>query len=63
MVALVNMIAILMMSTKLTTLGPFKITFFWKKGLDVIIFVLDVTNKNLSHDSNYIEEVIMTKVW
>ena len=58
-VALVNMVAIFMMSTKLATLGLAKIKVFWSKGYDVIIFVYDVTNKSLSSDSNYVVDVVM----
>ena len=36
-----------------------KITLFWNKGYDVIIYVDDVTNKVLSRDSNYIVDVFM----
>ena len=43
-----------MMSAKMTTPGLLKITVFWNKGYDVIMFVDDVTYKILSHDSNYI---------
>ena len=53
------MVAISMMSTKMATLGLFKIKVFWKKGYDVIIFVYDVINKNLSSDSNYVIDVVM----
>ena len=51
------MVAILMMSTKLVTLGFLKINMFWKKGYDAIISVHDVTNKILWHDSNCIVDV------
>ena len=53
------MVAILMMPEKLATLGLFEIKTFWNKGLDVIIFVHDVTNKILLSDSNYIVDVVM----
>ena len=53
------MVTILMMSAKLATLGLLKIKVFWNKGYDVIIFVYDVINKNLSRDSNYIVDVVM----
>ena len=36
-----------------------KITVFWNKGYDVIISVDNVTNKILSHDSNYIVDVLI----
>ena len=48
-----------MMSAKMATSGPLKITVFWNKGCDVIISVDDVTNKILSGDSNYIVDVFM----
>ena len=54
-----NMVAILMMSVKLATLGPLKIKVFWNKGYPVIYSVHDVTNKTLSSDSNYIVNVVM----
>ena len=47
------------MSAKMGTLGLLKITLFWNKGYDVIIYVYDAINKNLSHDSNYIVDVVM----
>ena len=50
------MVTILMISAKLATL---KIKVFWNKGYDVIVSVLDVTNKVLSYDSNYIVDVVM----
>ena len=43
------MAAILMMSIKLATLGLLKLKVFHNKGYDVIISVLDFTNKNLSN--------------
>ena len=45
------MVAILMMSVKIATLGLLKIKVFWKKDYDVIISVYEVTNKILSRDS------------
>ena len=36
-----------------------KITVFWNKGYDVITSVDDIINKILSHDSNYIVDVLM----
>ena len=53
------MVTILMMSPKIATPGLRKIKAFWKKGYDVIISANDVTNKTLSHDSNYIVDVVM----
>ena len=51
------MVAILMMSVKIATLGLLKIKLFWNKGYDVIIYVHDV--KILSHDSNCIVNVVI----
>ena len=48
------MVTILMMSAKLATPGLLKIKIFRNKGYDVIILDYDVTNKILSHDSNYV---------
>ena len=56
---LINMVTILMMKTKMDTLGSLKIKIFRKKGFDVIIYVTDVTNKVLSCDSNYIVDAVM----
>ena len=53
------MVAVLMMSGKLATLGLFKIKVFWNKSYGVIIFVHDVTNKIWWRDSNYIVAVVM----
>ena len=36
-----------------------KITVFWNKGYDVIIFANDVNLKILSRDSNYIVDAVM----
>ena len=47
------------MSPKMATPGLLKITVFWNKGYDVIIYVYDVTNKILSCNSNYIVDVVM----
>ena len=52
-------ITILMMSTKMATLGLLKTKVYWNKGYGVIIFVDDVTNKILSSDSVYIIDVFM----
>ena len=53
------MVAILMMSAKMATLGLLKIKIFWNKGYDVIIYVHDVTNQILSRESNCIVDVVM----
>ena len=48
-----------MMPAKMATQGLLKITVFWKKSYDLINSVDDVTNKVLSHDSNYIVDVFL----
>ena len=53
------MVIILMTLAKLATLGLRKIKVFWNKVYDVIISVHDVSNKILSHYSNYIVDVVM----
>ena len=53
------MVAILMMSTKLATLGFLKTKVFWNKCYDVIIFVHYITNKISLSDSNYILDVVI----
>ena len=53
------MLTIFMMLTKITTISLLKITVFWNEGYDVIISDHDVTNEILSHDSNYIVDVVM----
>ena len=52
-------ISILMMSSKMASPGLLKIKVFLNKGYDVVTYVHDVTNKILSHDSNYILDVVM----
>ena len=39
------MVAILMTSVKMATLGLLKLNVFWNKDYDIIIFVHDVSNK------------------
>ena len=46
------------MPAKMATPDLLKITVFWNKGYDVIIYVRDVTNKILSRASNYIVDVV-----
>ena len=58
-IVIINMVKILMMSTKIATPVLLKIKVFWNKGYYVIYSVYDVTNKILSHDSNYIMDVVM----
>ena len=53
------MVAIFIMSANLASLDFFKIKIFGNKGYDVIILVLDVTNKILSHGSNNVVDVVM----
>ena len=48
-----------MMSAKMATPGIFKIKVFQNNVYDVITSVHDLTNKILSRDSNYIEDVVM----
>ena len=48
-----------MMSAKMAAPVLLKIKLFWNKGYYGIYFVYDVTNKILSHDSNYIMDVVM----
>ena len=48
-----------MMSAKMATPGLLKITVSWSKGYDIKIPVNDVTNKILSHYSNYIVDMFM----
>ena len=47
------------MYAKMATLGLLKIKVFWDKGYDILVVVLDVTNKISSRDSNYIVDVVM----
>ena len=42
----------------MATPGLLKIKIFWNKGYYVIYSVYDVTKKILSHDSNYLVDVI-----
>ena len=59
MLILINLIAILIMSAKLSTPGLLNIKVFWNKGYAVKIFVYGFTNKFLSRDSNSIIDVSM----
>ena len=58
-IVLINIVAVLIMSAKLATLGLLKIKAFQNKCYDAIIFVHDIINKILSCDSNYIVDVVM----
>ena len=40
------MVTILILSTKMATLGLLKIKVFWNKGYEVIISVYDIISKN-----------------
>ena len=62
-VILINIVAISKMSSKLATPGLLKITVFWIKGYDVIIFVCDIINKIFSGDSNYTLDVFKWHVF
>ena len=58
------MVAILMISAEIATLGLLKVQVFWNKGYYVIIAVYDITNEVLSRNSDYIIDVVnVTKVW
>ena len=61
------MVSILMMPSKIATLGLLKIKIFLNKGYDVIISVYDVNNKNSSwtkcgNSSISMSEVIITSI-
>ena len=58
-IVLIKEVIILMMSAKMAAPGLFKIMVFRNKSYYVIISVHDGTNKILSHDSNYIVDVVM----
>ena len=58
-VFLINLVVILIMSVKLTTLGLLKINIFWNRGYNIIHFAHDVTHKILSRKSNHIVAVVM----
>ena len=57
-VILINMVAIYMLSAKLTTLDLLKIKVLWNKYYIIIFYVHDVTNKILWGDSNYIVDMV-----
>ena len=52
------MVATLMISAKLATVGVLKVKVFWNTGYSVINSVHDVTSKTVSRDSSYIVNVI-----
>ena len=53
------MVAILMMSAKLATLGRLIIKLLWNKSYDVLLFVHDIANQISSSDSNYVVDAVM----
>ena len=53
------MVKILMKSAKMAVPAFLKIKVFWNKDYYVIYSVHDITNKILSHGSNYIMDVVM----
>ena len=53
------MVTILIMLAKIATLVLVQIKVFWNKSYDVIISVHDFANKILSHDSNFIVDLVM----
>ena len=55
---LITMVATLMISAKLATVGVLKVKVFWNTGYSVINSVHDVTSKTVSRDSSYIVNVI-----
>ena len=53
------MVTILMISAKLVTLDFLKVKVLLNQIYDLIIYVNDVTNKNLSFHSNYIVDAVI----
>ena len=53
------MVKILMMSAKMATLALLRRKVFWNKGYYVIYSAYEVTSKILSHNSNYIMDMVM----
>ena len=53
------MVKILMMSGKMASPGLLKLKVFLNKGYYVIYFAYDVAIKILSHDSNYLMDVVI----
>ena len=58
-IVIINMVNILIMCANMVTPSLLKIMVVWNKGYCIIYSVYDVTNKNLSHNANYIVDVIM----
>ena len=48
-----------MIPATLATLGKFEIKIILDKGNDVTISFQDITNKTLSHDQDYIVDVVV----
>ena len=57
------MVAILIMSAKVTTLGLLKINVFKNKCYDVIVSDHDITNKTSEQFESYSRCSHITKVW
>ena len=53
------MVAVLLMSAKMATLGFLRIKAFRSKVYDVIFYVHEVTNQILLRESNCIVDVVM----
>ena len=53
------MVTILMIPARLAIPGLLKINIFQNKGYDITIVDYDVTNKILSHGSNYVVHVVI----
>ena len=58
-IVLIKKVTSLMMSAKMVTPGLLKITVFWNKGYDVIIYCLWHHQQNVTRNSNYIVDVFM----
>ena len=56
---LIKKVTSLMMPAKMVTPGLLKITVFWNKGYDVIIYCLWRHQQNVTRNSNYIVDVFM----
>ena len=56
---MINIVANLIISAKLATLGLLERKVFLNKVYDAIVSVHDVTNRILLCDSNYIADVVM----
>ena len=56
---LINMVTILMMSAKMSTLDLLERKIFWVKDYDVIMSVHEVTSKRLLCEATYILDVVI----